>query len=314
MDIKIFVDTESDIRLARRLKRDISERGRGLDGVLLQYSKFVKPAFEDYILPTKKYADIVIPRGAENKVAINLICTLINDRLKQRGWQPDTAIKVGTLPANVHILRTNHQIESIMTMLRDSTTSRTDLSFYSDRLSRLLLEDALNLLPTLPSIINTPTNSIYDGLCITKKIAAASIMRAGDVMLDALKSVCKDCPIIKILIQSNEKKEPQLFYYKLPKNPLSEHFILVLDPMLGTGASLIMAIRLLLDHNIPQENIIFVTFVASKAGLHNVLYTYPRLKIVTCSVDKKLNDKGFLVPGLGNFGDRYFGTTSTEKY
>ena len=63
MDMKVFVDTDSDIRLARRLKRDISERGRALEGVLKQYNKFVKPSFEHYIEPTMSYADIIVPRG-----------------------------------------------------------------------------------------------------------------------------------------------------------------------------------------------------------------------------------------------------------
>eukprot|EP01121_Diplochlamys_sp_Union-15-3_P008136 TRINITY_DN2138_c0_g3_i1.p1 TRINITY_DN2138_c0_g3~~TRINITY_DN2138_c0_g3_i1.p1 ORF type:complete len:475 (-),score=61.98 TRINITY_DN2138_c0_g3_i1:34-1404(-) len=312
MDIKIFVDTEPDIRLARRLHRDINERGRNIESIFQQYFKFVKPAFEDYILPTKKCADIVIPRGAENTVAINLICTLIKDRLKQRGWDMDGQSTQNTdlLPSGVHVLETNYQIESIITTLRDNTSSRTDLVFYSNRLSRLLIEEALNFLPTEPHTITTPTGAQYTGERVTCKIAAASIMRAGDVMLDALKDVCKDCPIIKILIQSNEKKEPQLFYYKMPKSKnLSGTYILLLDPLLGTGASLIMAIRLLLDHNIPQGNIIFVTFAASFVGIHHVKYLYPRVRIVTCAVEKELNDKGFLVPGLGNFGDRYFGTS-----
>eukprot|EP01120_Amphizonella_sp_Union-15-10_P010370 TRINITY_DN4138_c0_g1_i1.p1 TRINITY_DN4138_c0_g1~~TRINITY_DN4138_c0_g1_i1.p1 ORF type:complete len:365 (-),score=62.39 TRINITY_DN4138_c0_g1_i1:4-1098(-) len=220
MDIKIFVDTEPDIRLARRLRRDISERGRDISGVLLQYSQFVKPAFEDYILPTKKYADIIVPRGVENVVAINLICTLIKDRLKKRGWKPNFSPELSKfeLPPNVQILKMNHQVQSIMTTLRDHTSSRDDLLFYSDRLSRLVLEEALNLLPTQPVTVQTPTGSDYIGLQVTKKICAGSIMRGGDVMLDAVKSVCKDCPVIKILIQSNEKKEPKLFYYRFPKS------------------------------------------------------------------------------------------------
>ena len=63
MDIKIFVDTDLDIRLARRLKRDISERGRSVESVIEQYNKYVKPAFENYIAPTMSYADIIVPRG-----------------------------------------------------------------------------------------------------------------------------------------------------------------------------------------------------------------------------------------------------------
>ena len=69
MDLKIFVDTDSDIRLARRLRRDISERGRDIEGVLKQYNKFVKPAFEQFIEPSIQHADIVVPRG-------KLVCSL----------------------------------------------------------------------------------------------------------------------------------------------------------------------------------------------------------------------------------------------
>jgi uridine kinase len=67
MHMKLFVDTDSDTRLARRVVRDIRERGRNLDQVLDQYTSLVKPAFEEFTLPTKKYADIIIPRGSENK-------------------------------------------------------------------------------------------------------------------------------------------------------------------------------------------------------------------------------------------------------
>lgn len=66
LDMKIFVDTDSDIRLVRRLRRDISERGREIEGVIKQYNKFVKPAFEQYIEPTMRLADIVVPRGTQH--------------------------------------------------------------------------------------------------------------------------------------------------------------------------------------------------------------------------------------------------------
>jgi len=81
MDIKLFVDTDSDTRLSRRVQRDIESRGRKLENVLSQYTTFVKPAFEEFCLPTKKYADIIIPRGGENKVAIGLIVQHITDLL-----------------------------------------------------------------------------------------------------------------------------------------------------------------------------------------------------------------------------------------
>uniref|UniRef100_A0A671KR49 Uridine-cytidine kinase n=3 Tax=Sinocyclocheilus anshuiensis TaxID=1608454 RepID=A0A671KR49_9TELE len=77
--MKLFVDTDADTRLSRRVLRDINERGRDLEQVLNQYITFVKPAFEEFCLPTKKYADVIIPRGADNLVAINLIVQHIQD-------------------------------------------------------------------------------------------------------------------------------------------------------------------------------------------------------------------------------------------
>uniref|UniRef100_UPI0035900616 uridine-cytidine kinase 2 isoform X2 n=1 Tax=Myxine glutinosa TaxID=7769 RepID=UPI0035900616 len=77
--MKLFVDTDADTRLSRRVLRDMTQRGRDLEQVLSQYTTFVKPAFEEFCLPTKKYADVIIPRGVENMVAINLIVQHIQD-------------------------------------------------------------------------------------------------------------------------------------------------------------------------------------------------------------------------------------------
>uniref|UniRef100_A0A8C4RAT8 Uridine-cytidine kinase n=1 Tax=Eptatretus burgeri TaxID=7764 RepID=A0A8C4RAT8_EPTBU len=82
--MKLFVDTDADTRLSRRVLRDIGQRGRDLEQVLAQYTTFVKPAFEEFCLPTKKYADVIIPRGVENMVAINLIVQHIQDILTGR--------------------------------------------------------------------------------------------------------------------------------------------------------------------------------------------------------------------------------------
>lgn len=80
-ELKIFVDCDADTRLARRVERDIMHRGRTIETVLTQYTEFVKPAFEDFCLPTKKYVDIILPRGKENIVAINLISQHVHDLL-----------------------------------------------------------------------------------------------------------------------------------------------------------------------------------------------------------------------------------------
>lgn len=81
MDIKVYVDTADDIRIIRRIKRDIEERGRTLDSVIHQYLSVVKPMHHEFIEPTKKYADIIIPEGGENQVAIDIMCTKIESIL-----------------------------------------------------------------------------------------------------------------------------------------------------------------------------------------------------------------------------------------
>ncbi|KAG5893401.1 hypothetical protein JTB14_038062 [Gonioctena quinquepunctata] len=92
--MKLFVDTDSDTRLARRVPRDINERGRDLDQVLNQYMNFVKPAFEEFCLPTKKFADVIIPRGADNYVAIDLIVhhiwDILHGKKRQNGFDTGT--------------------------------------------------------------------------------------------------------------------------------------------------------------------------------------------------------------------------------
>ena len=84
MDIKIFVDTDDDIRIIRRSQRDIEERGRSLQSVIDQYKSTVKPMYHQFIEPTKRYADIIVPEGGENQVAIDLLVTKVRDILRKR--------------------------------------------------------------------------------------------------------------------------------------------------------------------------------------------------------------------------------------
>lgn len=103
--LKLFVDMDADTRLARRVIRDIKERGRELPSVIHQYTLFVKPAFEEFCLPTKKYADVIIPRGAENEVAINLIVQHIKEHLlplASENGSPRRSMQEDALPVEVN--------------------------------------------------------------------------------------------------------------------------------------------------------------------------------------------------------------------
>jgi len=85
MDIKVFVDTDDDLRLLRRLKRDINERGRSVNSVLSQYEKFVRPMHLEFVEPSKRYADIIIPHGGENKAALEIVTAFISEKISVLG-------------------------------------------------------------------------------------------------------------------------------------------------------------------------------------------------------------------------------------
>ena len=85
MDIKLFVDADSDVRLIRRLRRDMTERGRTVDAILRQYEDSVRPMYLEFVEPTKRFADVIIPGGGHNKVAIDLVKTKIRELLRERG-------------------------------------------------------------------------------------------------------------------------------------------------------------------------------------------------------------------------------------
>ncbi|CAB4000529.1 uridine-cytidine kinase-like 1, partial [Paramuricea clavata] len=193
----------------------------------------------------------------------------------------------------------------------DQRTKRDDFVFYSKRLMRIVIEYALSFLPFEDYELTTK-GSTYHGKRFTGEgICGVSILRAGETMEPALESVCKDVRIGKILIQTNEDTdEPELHFLRLPRDIQKDHVIL-LDATLASGAAALMAIRILLDHYVKEENILFVSLIAAETGVHSVAYAFPNVRIVTGAVDAELNESFHILPGIGNFGDRYFGTDST---
>ncbi|CAL8135042.1 unnamed protein product [Orchesella dallaii] len=318
LDVKVFVDTDADTRLARRLRRDISERGRDLDGCLKQYNKFVKPAFDTYIAPQMAHADIIVPRGGDNEVAINLIVQHVHSQLQARGLKVREKLAEGWCkellqtaadPDSLFVLPTTNQILGLHTFIRCSDTPRDEFIFYSKRLIRLLIEYALSLLPFQDVVVDTPQNVLYKGKrAKVTKICGVSILRAGETMEQALNEVCKDIRIGKILIQTNtDTGEPELYYLRLPRD-IADYHIFLMDATVATGAASMMAIRILLDHDVPEENITLLSLLMAQSGVHSIAYAFPRVKLVTTAVDPEINEKFHVMPGIGNFGDRYFGT------
>ncbi|CBI15643.3 hypothetical protein VitviT2T_025692 [Vitis vinifera] len=299
MNMKIFVDADADVRLARRISRDTVERGRDIQSVLEQYAKFVKPAFDNFILPSKKFADVIIPRGGENHVAIDLIVQHIRTKLGQHD--------LCKIYPNVNVIHSTFQIRGMHTLIRDREISKHDFVFYSDRLIRLVVEHGLGYLPFLEKQVFTPTGSVYTGVEFCKKLCGVSIIRSGESMENALRACCKGIKIGKILIHRDGDNGKQLIYEKLPKD-ISERHVLLLDPVLATGNSANQAIELLIKKGVPESSIIFLNLISAPEGIQCVCNRFPSLKIVTSEIDAKLNEEFRVIPGLGEFGDRYFGT------
>ncbi|KAF7732570.1 hypothetical protein EC973_003317 [Apophysomyces ossiformis] len=295
------------------MQRDIAERGREIQGVLDQYTRFVKPSFDEHVQPTVKHADVIIPRGLENVVAIDLITKHVqrqlNEKQSQLRWDLLNTTVKKELPQEVLVLPQSNQIKGIHTILRNKNTCRDEFVFYAERLSTLIVETGLSLLPFEPTTVVTPQGASYSGLEFKDKICGVSLLRAGSAMETGLRRVCNDVLIGKILIQTDPSTgEPQLHYLKLPPDVKNYHVVLM-DATIGTGAAGLMALRVLLDHDVPPERIIFMTFLATPIGLNVIANAFPRVKIVTSMVDPVLSKETlYIEPGIGNFGDRYFGT------
>ncbi|GFY87260.1 uridine kinase-like 5 [Actinidia rufa] len=306
MNMKIFVDTVQILMCGLRGGYNVIQlKGEGtLKNVLDQYTKFVKPSFEEFILPSKKHADVIIPRGADNDVAIDLIVQHIRTKLGQHD--------LCKIHPNVFVIYSTFQIRGMHTLIRDVRATKHDFVFYADRLIRLVVEHGLGHLPFTEKQIITPTGSVYSGVVFCRRLCGVSIIRSGESMENALRACCKGIKIGKILIHGEGDNGRQLIYEKLPAD-ISSRQVLLLDPVLASGSNAIKGISLLLSKGVPESNIIFLNLIAAPEGIHAaVCKKFPKLKIVTSEIDVSLNKDLHVIPGMGEFGDRYFGTDNSD--
>ncbi|KAG2678572.1 hypothetical protein I3760_11G008700 [Carya illinoinensis] len=208
---------------------------------------------------------------------------------------------------NLNVILSTFQIRGMHTLIRDREIAKHDFVFYSDRLIRLVVEHGLGYLPFTEKQVITPTGSVYTGVNFCKKLCGVSIIRSGESMENALRACCKGIKIGKILIHRTGDNGKQLIYEKLPKD-ISKRHVLLLDPVLATGNSAIQAIGLLVRKGVPESQILFLNLISAPEGIHRVYKQFPSLKIVTSEIDVALNDEFHVLPGMGDFGDRYFGT------
>ena len=177
----------------------------------------------------------------------------------------------------------------------------------------LLIEEAIShetVIDQTPHF--SPTGAEYKHLKLRQpetKMCAVSILRAGDSMLDPVMHLLPDITVGKILIQRNEKAEPEFLYCKLPTDIASAERVLLVDPMLATGGSASVAIQKIVEAGVSPSNITFVNLVSCEDGIARLQHDHPEVLILTATVDPILNEKKYIIPGLGDYGDRFFRST-----
>jgi uracil phosphoribosyltransferase len=212
--------------------------------------------------------------------------------------------------STLHIQPFNSRTLSLHTVLRDARTETAQFAFVADQLLRQLVDFALSTLRTRAVDVTTPTLTPFLGCELEEEVCAVSIVRAGEAMEAAIRSVMPGIKIGKILIQRDESKKDkpaQFFYAKLPPKIQSMR-VLLLDPMLASGGSAICAVQHLLSIGVPLAQITFVNLISSPEGIHALYQADPSLSVVTGMLDRALDERKYILPGVGDMGDRYFGT------
>nr|CAD2203231.1 unnamed protein product [Meloidogyne enterolobii] len=340
MDMKVFVDTDSDTRLARRLQRDISERGRDVAGVLDQYIKFVKPAFDSFIAPSMKHSDIIVPRGGENLVAIDLIVRHIKNQLTERGYygcqhtrngsspslpeSPSSIEPPVKLPSSLYIIRNCSGAKKFQAFLRSwkdngKTNIMEEVMKHAELILPELIEQALSLCGSQHEIVqmqNSDNDKNINGQKYNGKVCGVTIMVTGDSLEKSLRSLTGKFGTL--LIQTNEQtQDPELYYLRLPKK-LNQYKIILIDTTVLTGAAAIMAIRILLDHDVREEDILFVSLLMTEASVHSLAYAFPKVKLLTTAVHHTLNKqfsarcRSNNLVEIPNFGAEAVGLVTTD--
>lgn len=197
-------------------------------------------------------------------------------------------------------------LESKLTILRNKKTPNTLFRKTMDEISYLIAAEVLKFLPFSRTTVTTPLK-LTKGKKLNKKIVFVPILRAGLGLVEGFTKLLPDAERGHIGLYRDENTyKPVEYLCKLPK--AENKFFILLDPMLATGNSASEAIRLLIKSGVKINNVFFVSLLASPEGLKFLQKNHKFLRIFTTSVDEKLNNKKFIVPGLGDAGDRYMGT------
>lgn len=195
-----------------------------------------------------------------------------------------------------------------LALIRDKNTERETFLSAFKRISFFLLQEGFKDISLKEKEIETPLQKMT-----TQKIdedytyIIAPILRAGLAFTETAVSLLPTAHVIHIgMYRDEETHEPVWYYDKSPSNLPRKTKVFILDPMLATGGSAVAAIRLFKDKGIQEKDIVFISLLSAPEGIKTLHTQFKNIKIITASIDKSLNEKAYIVPGLGDAGDRFF--------
>lgn len=197
-------------------------------------------------------------------------------------------------------------IQHKLTILRDKNTGVKQFRELVSEISMLMCYEVTRKLPLEEVTIETPVSVTKAKIISGKKLGIIPVLRAGLGMVEGIMNLVPSAKVGHIgLYRDPVTKEPVEYYIKLP-NDIQERELIILDPMLATGGSASSAIKMLKDRGC--KNIKLMNLIAAPEGLERVTADHPDVEIYCAAVDEKLNEKKYIVPGLGDAGDRLYGT------
>jgi uracil phosphoribosyltransferase len=200
---------------------------------------------------------------------------------------------------------THPLVQHNLTRLRDQQTQPQEFRRLLGEVAALMLYEATRSFAVKKVYVQTPL-ARTNGLQLEREVVLVPVLRAGLGMLDSILQLIPHARVGFIGLKREETTLHAQFYHKsFPKN-LERFEVILIDPMLATGGSAVAALDLLVEQG--AKHIRLVDLVAAPEGIQAVQKKHPRVPIFTAAIDHKLNDKGFIVPGLGDAGDRLFGT------
>ena len=206
-----------------------------------------------------------------------------------------------------HLTVVHHPlVQHKLSIMRDKTTSTSKFRQLLREISMLLAYEVTRDLPLTTRTIETPLCPMEAPMLEGRKLALVSILRAGNGLLDGILELIPAARVGFVgLYRDPETLQPVQYYCKLPSE-LDERWTIIVDPMLATGNSSAAAVDLVKQQG--AKNIIFLCLLAAPEGVARMKAAHPDVRIVTAALDDHLNDHGYIVPGLGDAGDRMFGT------